>query len=233
MPTQDVIEALKADLAEGLTYRAISAKRAIPLGTLSVWLKPLKAGQTIGPQTDRHTDRQRPSESVGPVDGTIQTETPSASLQVIPPTELEKARAEARKALGDIAAGRVSGDASRMAALRLLLKDELEPETERNLYAGRSSEELAERSLVLAVSVLGVRKVSALMRSLAQSETLDLGLEWAPSANDVLESAATPQSLETTGSMVKDSVGERSVLPAIPTVQKHSAETYSVETLDG
>ena len=98
--------------------------------------------------------------------------------------------------------GRVELTAQQTALIRLLLKDELEPETERNLYAGRHTEELAERALVLAVSVLGLVRVAAQLRELGRAGMLDLGLDWEPPKDE------------------------------IPTVIEHDEKTPLVETLD-
>lgn len=172
MPDETLTQALKDDLAEGLTYRAISAKRGIPLGTLALWLPALK----VKPQTDKQTpdgqiDKQAFPESLQGSKAKGQGRSSETGFQA-PSDHLDKA--SARKTLNEIALGHREGDASQMAALKLVLKDELEPETESNPYAGTPEEELGERALVLACSVLGYRSVVARLRELGKAEMLDL-----------------------------------------------------------
>lgn len=161
----------------------------------------------------------------------LQSEAVSPSLSV-PLSALEKTREAARLQLHKIAVGEVEGDASQMAALRLLLKDELEPETERNLYAGRSVEELAERSLVLAVSVLGLVKVAAQLRELAKAGTLDLGLDWEPPKVAQIEAVAE-RVTETVTPALDDSAAGETAEKAVTPSAAVSVDRSGVETLDG
>jgi hypothetical protein len=72
----------------------------------------------------------------------------------------------------------------------MLLRDELEPPREQGRYDGLSVEEVAERGLVCAVSVLGLERVGRMLGDLGHKGVLDMGLGWKPERGD------TPASLE-------------------------------------
>ena len=92
---------------------------------------------------------------------------------------LAKDRAAARRALQGIVSGRVVAKAGQMMAIRLILKDELEPERAPNPYAGIAETELAERIVVTACSVLGVKRLTEILMGLAKLGEADVlhGLE--------------------------------------------------------
>ncbi len=191
MPSPEVLEALKTDQAAGLTHRQLAAKHNVPFGSIARWLKP-PVIQTLSESVNQaiQVESSEPaSENTESPKGTESTSLPPSTPFVQPTaslTQLEEDREAARQAMRAGIAGKWPDgrkcelSTQQTALIKLLLKDELEPEAERNLYAGRSTDELAERSLVLAVSVLGLRKVAELLRTLGKAGTLDLGLEWSP-----------------------------------------------------
>lgn len=201
MPTDwpAILPTLKADQQAGLGVQAIAQKYGLPKGSVSRWLnKPetVKLDDTVSAKPldeTRAADSNEDSQSVTitpnvTLDGSVPRQRPAISpfeppsFQPAAVTQLEIDREAARKAMRDGLAGKIELSAQQTALIKLLLKDELEPETERNLYAGRSTDELGERALVLSVSVLGIRKVAEMIRDLSKAGTLDLGLEWEPKA---------------------------------------------------
>lgn len=93
-------------------------------------------------------------------------------------------RKAARKALQDIVTGRKEAKPGQMAAIKLLLQDEIEPERDPNPWAGLPEDELAERVVVTAASVLGVKRLTDVLVRLAQRGEADVlhGLETFDSA---------------------------------------------------
>lgn len=207
MPTDwpAILPTLKADEASGLGIREIARKYNLPSGSVARWLRkptaslPLQsdaASQDASLKRDttqglKHGNEGAQSVTITPnvtLDGSVPRQRPAISpaeppsFQPAAVTQLEIDREAARKAMRDGLAGKIELSAQQTALIKLLLKDELEPETERNLYAGRSTDELGERALVLSVSVLGIRKVAEMIRDLSKAGTLDLGLEWEPKA---------------------------------------------------
>ena len=188
MPTDwpAILSTLQEDEKAGLTVRAIASKHNLPPGSVHRWLT--KAKRQAIPETLDGTVRRETD--VSP----IQVETTQARRQKddaesdyessVDLSELESDRKLARKMMRDGISGRITLTAQQTTLIRLILKDELEPENDRNLYAGRDTTELAERSLVLLVSVLGLVKVAAIIRELSKAGTLDLGLEWQPDGKD-------------------------------------------------
>lgn len=79
-------------------------------------------------------------------------------------------KATARRRMNDAIAGRIKLDPTAAGLIKTALKDELEPEVERNPYAGTPEDELAERALVLACSVLGVKSIAARLALMLKHE---------------------------------------------------------------
>lgn len=157
------VEALRA---KGLDWVAVSKAVGVPV--MSVYgkfrTKPLK-GAPEAPQAN----------PTSPLDSNLTDKEASN-----PPQGLDLARTKARELISDAVSGRADPSAQQIAAARMLLKDELEPKQEGNAFSGIPTEELAERALVLAVSVLGLVKVAAQLREMGKAGTLDLGLGWTP-----------------------------------------------------
>lgn len=167
---------LQEDQKAGLTIREIANKHHLPSGSVGRWLlkSRLKAEAIQSPGESPIRDEL--SQAIQEKNG----EERESVASVPEASQLEKDREAARQAMRDGLSGKKELSSQQTAIIRLLLKDELEPETERNLYAGRPLEELAERSLVLTVSIFGLVKTAALLRELSKAGTLDLGLDWSP-----------------------------------------------------
>lgn len=125
--------------------------------------KPIKGKPTKlnGLKTSDPQDETNPSDSL-PVSALGK----SAS-------ELEKARFNARKLLSNAVSGIGDPSAQQIAAARLLLAGELEPAEDVNPYAGILEEELAERAIVCACSVLGVDVVQMVLDRLRHEGQAD------------------------------------------------------------
>lgn len=214
-----ILPSLQADEAAGMTIRAIAAKYQLPPGSVGRWLFKSRAKAETVIQEAGVSPRQETPETViqGQVaqDEVEQGETGTASqssnqhqpLQSVkksadnepvqPQSQLDIDRDEARKALRAIVSGKLEGSAQQMAAIRLLLKDELDPETEVNPYAAIPTDELALRIMTLAGSVLGLSRLSRVMRQESQGGMMDLGLDYVPSA-EIASEVAVPTRAEVT-----------------------------------
>lgn len=155
---------------EGLSWAQVAKRVSVPVESVYAACRPKKLKL---PKADTQSLSQTLPTS--PVDSVGQLGEASN-----PPVGLDLARTKARELISDAVSGRADPSAQQIAAARMLLKDELEPKQEGNAFSGIPTEELAERALVLAVSVLGLVRVAALIRERAKAGTLDLGLGWTP-----------------------------------------------------
>ena len=80
----------------------------------------------------------------------------------------------ARVALKGIVTGRKIAKPGQMAAIKMLLQNELEPEKAPNPYTGQSEDELAERMIVTACSVLGIKRLTEVLMQLAKLGEADV-----------------------------------------------------------
>ena len=249
MPTdwKALLPDLKADVALGKGIRQIALERNLPFGSVARWLRKPEidtVAQSAGVSVTQTPSDSATQEKVEALEGTGTASAPLQStpspLQPVRPSPeqspLEIARQAARQSLIDIASGRVEGDASRMAAIKLLLKDELEPEVESNPYVGQPTEELGLRAITLAVAVLGLNAVAKIIRDQARAGTLDLGLDWTPLSAVPEAVALTPEAVgravESVNTDERPEAGDglrvRQSEPARVTAER---EVYGVETL--
>lgn len=175
------VEALRA---EGLSWALVGQRIGVPEPALYAACRPKKP---------KPKPEQVPNQAPTRQDDKAEPDKEGSN----PPQGLELARTQARKLISDAVSGRADPSAQQIAAARMLLKDELEPKQDGNAFSGIPTEELAERALVLAVSVLGLVRVAALIRERAKERTLDLGLGWTPAGmkdedGDARDEGATP-----------------------------------------
>lgn len=178
------LETIKARLAAGETLTALAKEFKVNKGTMFRVLNPPKR------ETGDNKDPKRTvttSANAGEQEGKLEAE--SSDVQE---SELKSDRQAARKLMRKALNGKVDLTAQQTALIRLLLKDELEPEAEKNPYAGIETEELGLRALTCAVSVLGLHRVSVILSTQAKAGTLDLGLNWEP---DEAKQVSAPQLL--------------------------------------
>lgn len=212
-----ILPSLLADEAAGMSARQIATKHQLLPGSV---YRALKRAKPVDTETsvetgNAETGKQGVSESPVAKDEDGEAETASASFQhnqgkplqsvkksadnapVQPQSQLDIDRDEARKALRAIVSGKLEGSAQQMAAIRLLLKDELDPETEVNPYAGIPTDELALRIMTLAGSVLGLSRLSRVMRQESQGGMMDLGLDYVP-PDEIASEVVVPTRVEVT-----------------------------------
>lgn len=101
------------------------------------------------------------------------------ALQSVKGSGLDRDRLSARRALKAIVSGKMTAKPGQMMGIKMILKDELEPEKAPNPYAGIAETELAERMIVTACSVLGVKRLTEILMGLAKLGEADVlhGLE--------------------------------------------------------
>lgn len=228
------LEAIRADRQAGMSFPALSAKYGVNAGSIARELNPKPAKPAAKPD-DATLDGSTQREVQG-LEARERLDTASASQVSNAPTapkddSLLIDKAAARRTMNRAIQGKVDLSAQQSAMIRLALKDELEPEVEANPYAGTPTEELALRALTLAVSVLGLVRVAALLRSEAKAGTLDLGLDYEPPAemqteSNVLEAAKQlPSSYEATVLEERETV-------EVKEDRKTSRGALTVETLE-
>lgn len=193
---KDHAKAIKARRENGESIGSIARSFGVNKGSIQYILKPpqkhTKLEQIAG-LPNSQTDVNVPKEQ------TRKTAETSDAQE----TELQNDRKAARELMRKALKGKVELSAQQTSLIRLLLKDELEPEAEKNPYAGIETEELGLRALTCAVSVLGLQRVSMILSAQAKAGTLDLGLNWEPEeAKQQREQALLPPSQELTQSRV-------------------------------
>jgi hypothetical protein len=195
------------------TWEALAAETGISKKTLYSKFGPktrkgkaLTQGQPQGQPRPKAAPAQSPSQTA-----TQGSEGQGQEGGAFSPSPLESARTHARKLLSDAVSGLADPSAQQIAAARLLLKDELEPAGEgASPYAGIPDDELGLRALTLAVSVLGLVRVTAILREEGKRQTLDLGLDWAPAAGDASGQAETLE-----GGAAQDVAPDGQAVPAV------------------
>ncbi len=114
---------------------------------------------------------------------------PSAPLPPADPVtagaSLDASRIAARMLLHNALTGASEVSAQQIAAARLVLKDELEPERV-NPYSGIPEAELAERCIVMACSIMGVERVSEILRQLAHEGMADV-MSMTPDVRELID----------------------------------------------
>lgn len=163
---QALLPTLKADRDAGMGVVDIARKHGLPKGSVSRWLAKGKP-ESVKPETGdspETLDGSRPT--------VFQDEAgKKRGKQALPePSSLSIDKATARLKMNEAIAGRIKLDAVQAGLIKTALKDELEPEVERNPYAGTPEDELAERALVLACSVLGVKSIAARLALMLKHE---------------------------------------------------------------
>ena len=98
---------------------------------------------------------------------------------------IQEDRNAARRALREIVTGRQLAKAGQMQGIKMLLADELEPEKDANPYSGIPEDELAERMVVTACSILGIRKLTDVLKRLALAGEADVLTGFVPDADVV------------------------------------------------
>lgn len=218
-----ILPSLQADEAAGMTIRAIAAKYQLPPGSVGRWLFKSRAKAETVIQEAGVSPRQETPETViqGQVtqDEVEQGEIGSASqsynedkpktlrsvkaIKGASSDEEEAAPDEfidkkaARRMMNRSIRGEVELDTQQSQMIKAALKDELEPEQEVNPYAGIPTDELALRIMTLAGSVLGLSRLSRVMRQESQGGMMDLGLDYVPSA-EIASEVAVPTRAEVT-----------------------------------
>lgn len=127
-----------------------------------------------------------------------------ASPSFSPSATLDDSRTAARRLLHDALTGAVDPTAQQVAAARLVLRDELEPSEERNPYAAFPEDELAERVLTLAASVLGVARCTEILSDLAKAGTADVLQGGEPDLTIATPKATLAPASPTTLGLVED-----------------------------
>lgn len=191
MPTDwpALLPELQADAQAGMTVRAIAAKRGLPFGSVSRWLRKAAKSDSVAQDTSESVTRDSIATLTQVRTGKSVKVKEVVGSEVSPPEIEAIDKPAARRMMNQAIRGEIELDAQQGQMIKTALKDELEPEAESNPYAGTAEEELAERSLVLACSVLGYASVVARLRMMARAE---------PGLLDLLgdEEAAPPETLE-------------------------------------
>ncbi len=208
---------LEADRAAGLSMQAIADKHGVNIGSVSRALKPKMqvqgasdtSLQGLQPRTDS------PQGQTETLDGSARKAGSQAPISPSDTPEDEGIdRVTARRLWNQAMRGEVKLDTVRAGLIKAALGKELEPETEDNPYTGAPEEELVEKCLVLACSVMTPRRVVNRLRKMMAEEPamLDLlgeedaipqeareldspqvaGEEAEPSIDDGVHSEATP-----------------------------------------